>query len=429
MRYIECLIGLSVAMGLAPSARSQEPPPTVQLVVNTTADLVDDNAGNGVCHTSANTCSLRAAIMEANRSSVAGARIVIAVPAGTYRLTIAPSGSNGDDTGDLNLTAPSSGQSISIIGAAAASTIIDANQIDRALRIQGWNANVATIARLSIRNGLAVNNDGGGILLRNSTGVIEDSLIEANQSRHGGGIAVDNGVLSVVRSTIRSNTAVGQGGGLFTSGHSTVRDSTLHGNGAQQGGGIQNIAELYLINTTLSGNHAYADGGGIYNSAESFVYNTSIVDNDANHQSQMLGTGGGVFTVGPRFVIVNTLIVGNTTHGSFPWDCNGTLEAYGSNLLSVIGGIQNCTIANPFVWALMERVTLGPLRNNGGPTATHALLPGSFAINATNSQGCVGPSESPLHTDQRGLPRGMGEACDVGAYEFAAGIIFESSFE
>jgi CSLREA domain-containing protein len=426
MRYIGWLIGLSMAIVFAPSAHAQDPPPVVNFNVNTVADLIDDDAGNGICHTSANTCSLRAAIMEANRSSVVGARILVILPPGIYRLTRLPSGSNGDDTGDLNLTAPSAAQSLTLLGAAAANTIIDANHIDRALRISGWNGNVVTLAKLTIRNGSAAGDDGGGMLIRNSTAIIEDSVIEANQSESGGGIATDNSVLRIVRSTIRSNTASSSGGGLFAYGIITIRDSTIHGNGARQGGGVQNTASLYVINTTLSGNHAYADGGGIYNSAESFLYNTSIVDNDANHQAVMPGSGGGVFSAGPRFVVVNSLIVGNTIHNADAWDCTGPLETHGWNLL---GTAANCTIAAPLTWGLMNRNTLGPLRDNGGPTPTHALLAGSPAINATNNQGCTNESAASLAADQRGLPRGVGLDCDVGAFEFGAGVIFENGFE
>jgi uncharacterized repeat protein (TIGR01451 family) len=53
------------------------------------------------------------------------------------------------------------------------------------------------------------------------------------------------------------------------------------------------------------------------------------------------------------------------------------------------------------------------LANNGGPTMTHALLPGSAAIDATGAcPGAVGG------VDQRGQPRDAN--CDTGAYEFSA---------
>ncbi len=84
--------------------------------VNTTADLIDDGFGATTCHTSAGTCSLRAAIMKANSLDDL---VIINLPAGQYNLSIPPSGSNGDDNGDLNVTPPSPGQQISILGAGA----------------------------------------------------------------------------------------------------------------------------------------------------------------------------------------------------------------------------------------------------------------------------------------------------------------------
>jgi len=55
---------------------------------------------------------------------------------------------------------------------------------------------------------------------------------------------------------------------------------------------------------------------------------------------------------------------------------------------------------------------LGPLFNYGGPTSTMALLPGSPAIDhgGASVNGC--PT-----TDQRGVVRPQGPACDIGAYE------------
>jgi hypothetical protein len=63
---------------------------------------------------------------------------------------------------------------------------------------------------------------------------------------------------------------------------------------------------------------------------------------------------------------------------------------------------------------------LGPLQNNGGPTFTMALLPGSPAIDAGNPSGCNDGQGNLLATDQRGMPRPDKEdtgGCDMGAYE------------
>jgi hypothetical protein len=55
---------------------------------------------------------------------------------------------------------------------------------------------------------------------------------------------------------------------------------------------------------------------------------------------------------------------------------------------------------------------LGPLQDNGGPTQTEALMPGSSAIDAVGNEACPPPT-----TDQRGVTRPQGPRCDVGAFE------------
>ena len=89
----------------------------VTFIVNdSTVDLPDTNPASGTCHTTANTCTLRAAVMQANRASAPSATIM--VPAGIYNLTIpAITGADGDDNGDLNLTAPSNGFDNSVLSA------------------------------------------------------------------------------------------------------------------------------------------------------------------------------------------------------------------------------------------------------------------------------------------------------------------------
>jgi len=105
----------------------------------------------------------------------------------------------------------------------------------------------------------------------------------------------------------------------------------------------------------------------------------------------------------------NSILAGNTSFTS-P-DCNGTISSTGYNLIANTAG---CTFA-PVVGDLTNiDPKLGPLQDNGGPTLTHALLPGSPAVNAGNPGGCMG-SAGLLTTDQRGFAR-FGR-CDIGAYE------------
>jgi cysteine-rich repeat protein len=64
---------------------------------------------------------------------------------------------------------------------------------------------------------------------------------------------------------------------------------------------------------------------------------------------------------------------------------------------------------------------LDVLADNGGPTPTHRLLPGSPAIDGGSADGCATFDDDPITVDQRGVPRPQGDACDIGAFEDACG--------
>ena len=130
------------------------------------------------------------------------------------------------------------------------------------------------------------------------------------------------------------------------------------------------------------------------------------------------GTGGGVFNYPSAvFNTRNTLLVVNY-RGVSPLlnDCNGEIWSDHSRFTSVPVG---CSIVGPSSFTT-DANGIGPLANNGGPTLTVALLPGSDAIDAADPvQGCVN-SNAVLTTDQRGAARVTGVRCDVGAYEFGS---------
>ena len=405
------LLGLAMVVARTAQAYTFE--------VDTTADLPDDGFGATTCHTSAGTCSLRAAIMKSNQT---GGPNIIHIPDGIYLLTIPPHDLDGDDNGDLNISS-----TVTISGQGAGRTIIDANQIDRALDI----ASIVFLSDVTVRNG--VQNAGGGI---SNAGflTITHSVIEGNSANVGGGV-FSVGQLDVVGSIIRLNNAQIEGGGLYLAYYSSVRNSTLYGNGASFGGGIEVSALcpfLYVVNSTISGNFANTNGGGISGDGPTFLYNTSVVGNDADHDHDAGGgIGGGVYAnSGTRFLVVNALIAGNTVGNTFADNCNGALEAYGMNLLDEREGCTTTT--SDLNLGFVSLSTIGSLQDNGGPTPTHALLAGSEAIDSTiDSLGCVNESGNPLTTDQRGAARVAGARCDVGAFEFGALVdsIFADGFE
>jgi len=223
---------------------------------------------------------------------------------------------------------------------------------------------------------------GGGIynigLLTITNSTIADNKASAgcaepcNASASGGGIG-GGGTLTISNSTISGNTALapngGRGGGI--SGRGTISNSTISGNGASLCGGI---SDGPISNSTISGNRASL-GGGI--------------------------CGG----------TLQNSIVANNSGGN----CLGTPTSNAYNLSSD----STCNFSGPGDMNNIDPL-LGPLQNNGGPTQTMALLPGSPAIDAGNPAGCTDSHGHLLKTDQRGQPRPDKEdtgGCDIGAYE------------
>ena len=175
-----------------------------------------------------------------------------------------------------------------------------------------------------------------------------------------------------------------------------MSDSTFTGNSATDGGGIDNLGTATLTNCTVSGNTSQ-DGGGIAD------------DDDGN------------------LTLDNTIVAGNTS-GASDNDISGPVQPSSAyNLIGDGSGITNLTdLKEPALSNLIGTTTdplnplLGPLANNGGPTQTMALLPGSPAIDAGSNALAVDANGNPLTTDlcRAGFPRILGHSVDIGAYEF-----------
>ncbi|MEO5624758.1 MAG: CSLREA domain-containing protein [Dokdonella sp.] len=421
------------AMSVSFSARAD-----FLFTVNTTADLIDDNLGDGACHTSTNTCSLRAALMQANHLTGTGLTVVL-LPAGLFLLSRPPQGANGEDSGDLSLGAPVvAGQSVSIIGTGATHTIVDANHIDRVLAVE--TGRIVHLSGLTLRNGTRTgtstgtgNGTGGGIFNRGDL-AISDSVIEGNTSVEGGGIE-SSGTLLIERSTVRSNRAQ-YGGGMYVYGDTGIQASTLYSNAASpgSGGAIFNAGVLRVTSSTLSQNAADTNGGAIFSNYQASLFSSSIINNDADHdRDENGGDGGGVYFAeftGSAFYILNTLFADNTVLDAPIYDdCAGTgpIQAFGWNLF---GDASGCTIVGP--WGLVTPATIGTLGDHGGPTWTHALLAGSEAIDSpSGGSSCVDGDGEDIQTDQRGAARVTGPRCDIGAFEFGSVLdrIFRNGFD
>lgn len=397
--------------------------------VTTVADLTDDNLSDGICHTSANSCSLRAAITQANALSGAGSAL-ISLPEGIYVLGLG----NGLYLG----SGSQSNRSLVVSGAGASTTIIDANQAGNIAVDSNLSA---LIVGVTIRNGLA--NFGGGIG-NLGTLTLVGCRIESNHALEDGGGIGNHGNLNVIQTTVSGNTAM-YGGALANEGVARISESLLRDNHAQfDGGGILNSGSsngsrhVYLINSTLSANLADNNGGGIFsdfNNSLTFLYNTSLVGNGADDDhDENGGVGGGMYAqAGARFVLVNALIANNTQTVFTDNDCSGAYEMYGRNFFTFTTG---CSSTNGGTLYHVSPASIAALQDNGGPTWSHALLGFSEAINsAPFDLGCVDETGAHLNTDQRGAPRpSVNRFCDAGAFEYgsavpAADLIYRDGFD
>ncbi len=242
---------------------------------------------------------------------------------------------------------------------------------------------------------------GGGIYLHwNATITVSDVDFFGNTAGSDGGGGIHSyGTTTVSSSTFAGNSTSGGGGGirqLYDSGTLTVRDSTFLDNSGGGGGGIHNYrGRVTVVNSTFSGNNASYGGGGIGNDGSStlVVSNSTFSGNGASF-------GGGIGNFGTT-TLKNT-IVANSPIGS---NCSGTITNGGGNLSypdTTCPGIN----ADP---------KLGPLQNNGGPTWTMALGPGSAAMDAGDDAICAA---APVNNrDQRGVVRPQWVRCDIGAFE------------
>ncbi len=351
------------------------------------------------------------------------------------RLTLRVSGTITLTTGELLVA-----KSLTINGPGADLLAIDGNAISRVFEI--GSGETVTIFNLTIRNGLddvsgggILNGDGatstitnctvsgnlaggilgqGGGIFNAGTLTIVNSTVNGNTAGSAGGVSGDGGgicnrgTLTIVNDTISGNMAiskVGSGGGLFNDGTMTIVNSTLNGNMASKGGGVDNAGidtTVTITNSTFSGNTVLAYGGACFNQGTLQIANSTLSGNTA-------GIGGGILTVG-------TLQIGNTILKRGASGAN--IDSFGAVTVISLGYNVSSDDASGFLTGTGDQINtdplLGPLQDNGGPTFTHELLPGSPAIDGGDPN-----FTPPPFFDQRGpgFDRVVNGRIDTGSFE------------
>ena len=248
---------------------------------------------------------------------------------------------------------------------------------------------------------------GGGIFSEGDLVLVNSEVRDSAAAEGGGGIWSGGGAtLTLIDSTVSGNRAEFGGGIRNTGAWGTLTNSTVSGNTGRQGGGIHgDAAALTLTNSTVSGNSADSGSAIFYENGGDVMLSSSTVSGSIH----VSGRTGGPISI----VTTATLVDGMCSQGGdgVIWTSNGyNIESPG----------DTCRFdhqTSDLLEITPDALKLGELADNGGPTETHALLPGSVAIDRIPEAQCLDPDGAPLTTDQRGEPRPGGTMCDVGAFE------------
>lgn len=246
--------------------------------VDSTADRVDAAPGDGVCRTAAGTCTLRAAVMEADAGGTAD---VIVLPAGRYVLTIPPPPTDFGDqfsgsdpaTGDLNLSQP-----VTIRGAGRGETVIDGNRQSRIFS----NGATSTVTDVTLTRGqvpLPPSGlpSGGGAIWNSATLTLERVAVTANTAEYGAGVFNSPGSFLTIRDSVVADNVGNEAGGIRFDSGGLVVDTTITRNRVERrtdrfgelsgyGGGIDSRGAggmLDIIGSVITGNYASDGGGGV----------------------------------------------------------------------------------------------------------------------------------------------------------------------
>lgn len=460
-------VGLSFVMAASTAFVTSFAVHAAAIVVTTT----DDPALAATsCPAATNPCSLRAAVAAANAAG--GANTISFAVNGVFKVTAASGGQI--EISDSPITIQGNGAANTIIdGQAEDHRIL---QTDGTAAISDLTVRNAHGLQGLRESGAGISSTGALTLTRVAVANNTLDANNSNTGGYGGGGVLAEGPLTIVDSMItgntlnfdvtgRANAFAGGAGVLFeafgatnSSAQVVVRNSVISGNtvnftgaggGGLSGGGAglfledccNHLTSISVDAVTVSGNSVVdhstggtflvSGGGMVADGSQSIsIVNSTFTGNSA---ASDLGpsTGGGVGIGAPGATLTNVTISGNHAaagsalyversptqlrstilSSSSPSTCS---TAFGGTIVSLGDNLDNGTSCGLNQTTDLHGVDplLGPLQDNGGPTPTMALLPGSPAIDGVAATDCPPPT-----VDQRGVSRPQGPRCDIGAFE------------
>ena len=410
-RLFAVLLACACALTLAPSAAG-----AAEIVVSDTRDRVDASVGNGLCRTSAGTCTVRAAIQEAN--ALPG-HDVIEIPAGVYELEIPSVNDDLPGTGDHDIV-----DTVTLVGAGAGATILDGGfplpgaspevrGLDRLLEIHPTAGDV-TISDLTLRNGF-VDDSGGAIQnwsprrLRLEHVHVLDSLAR----KDGGGInnadpiqyewtvappavAIPSGRVEIIGSTLSGNAAGGVGAAVnnvstgsvsITAGSRVVDNPGLmvpdpaqvidpldpdpvrllpaegvyppNTSAIANKGEFDTVGTIHVADSTVSDNFAPQSGAGIQNVRSGRL----VVERSTFSRNTTEADGGAIYSGGGTVTVTGSTFEENLAHAS-------GAGLYSKGNVNTIGQRPRVTIADSTFSDGVAWAHAGAIYNDGDADMT-----------------------------------------------------------
>lgn len=347
------------------------------------------------------------------------------------------------------------------------------------LRITTEDAHL-TLAGLTLTGGRSTDSGGAVGFTEYADFTLIDSTVSGNSttgaSAYGGAIAIaGEGKVTIQGSTISGNATygrVGAGGAMHVTisktvitsstfsgnrthgayadagalslpitafGEHVITNSTFHGNSTAarfaEGGAIHSRGDIRFVNTTVSGNStagSSAEGGGLYiNFGDATLVNSVVTGNSTATSNS---PGGGIYGQFSSVSLINSMVTGNVAVNAGDNQIGapqttrqgGTIQ--GQTLRNGASTVQTGLTAADIFAATTEvidgngagtGVFTGVLADNGGATATVALLATGAAVDTGDST--IG---TPPAFDQRGAPfvRIAGAEIDIGAFEVQTAV-------
>lgn len=330
-------------------------------------------------------CTLRRAIQNANADDDANIGCDGGSGADVIRFDI--------DTENVVLTLdqplPEITDDLTIRGRSVSKTRISGGDALRPLQVAAGVT--LTLESLTLEAGDAGIGDGGLLLaLAGSDVVLRDCHLDGGTATGGGLVATIDGTLRIERCLLEGGTATDEGGAVLVDG-----------------------GDAELVNTTVSGNAADMGGGvAVVGVGTAALRSVTLAENDATEGGNLVLEDGSLLDL--RHTLLALAGAGDNCSGGTPTSSDHNLA---DDLSCALGGAADLEGTAAGIAALAQ---------NGGPTRTHALQPGSAAIDAgatscRDAQGVLLATDQrgagfPRRTDGDGLP---GFECDIGAFEAA----------